>query len=324
MKRVLIQDSNNSAIVNFVKNPSIDSQGRPAGMTVGFLRSLQKQINEIEPDVVILNWDGAGGSAKRRKQFSEYKEGRKPIRLNRNIQVLTEQEEMQNKVYQKLRLIEYLNQMPVIQFMFEETEADDLISHLVQHKKFADWQKVIVSSDLDFVQLCSFPNTIQYRPTQDEVLSTKTILEKFGIHPNNFALAKAIVGDKSDNIAGVPGLGFVTLAKRFPLFENHTQATFEDLFDYCQSRIDKFDNMKCYGVILEHRKLIAENYKLVQLASPLVSWDTVKRVDNVLTKFKPEVNLTEIRKMMLTDGFGAYNWEGLFQYCRRTVSNGRI
>ena len=196
----------------------------------------------MNPDAVVICWDGAGGSHRRKKIVKGYKEGRKPIRLNRDIRNLTENEEMENKVWQQTRLVELLNNMPVIQLMRPEVEADDLISWTVQHPKYADWQRVIVSSDKDFFQLCD-DNTVVFRPIQKEVLNKNTVVEKYGIHPTNFALARAIAGDKADNLPGVQGGGLPTVSKRLPFLAEQETATLDKVREYC---LDIESGVKAY------------------------------------------------------------------------------
>mgnify|MGYP001193330672 CR=1 FL=1 len=145
----------------------------------GFLKILNKLTRVIQPDMTIVVWDGEGGSQKRRSENKNYKQGRKPIRLNRDIRHLTEEQEAENKIWQQMRAIEYLNQTPIIQFMEPRVEADDVISHITQSNHFSDWQKVIVSSDKDFFQLLD-DKTILYRPTQDQVLNKKKVIMGFG------------------------------------------------------------------------------------------------------------------------------------------------
>ena len=124
----------------------------------------------MKPDQVVICWDGEGGSQRRKATNKGYKEGRKPIRLNRDIRNLSENEEVANKIWQQTRLVEYLNEVAVIQLMLPAVEADDIISVVVQHPSYSGWQKVIVSSDKDFFQLCD-DETIIYRPIQKEVLN---------------------------------------------------------------------------------------------------------------------------------------------------------
>ena len=78
---------------------------------------------------------------------------------------------------------------------------------------FNGWQKIIVSNDKDFMQICD-EETVLWRPVKDEILNTKRIVEQTGVHPTNMALARAIIGDSSDNLPGIKGAGFKTVAKR--------------------------------------------------------------------------------------------------------------
>ena len=69
--------------------------------------------------------------ARRREQNKNYKAGRKPIRVNRQTD-MTDEQQRSNMVWQQLRLIEYLNELPVIQLRFDEVEADDVIAYATQ------------------------------------------------------------------------------------------------------------------------------------------------------------------------------------------------
>ena len=213
-KRILIIDQLNLFFRNYIVNPSLSVNGAPIGGLKGCFQSIQKICRESKPDLIVICWDGAGGSKKRKLLKKDYKAGRKPIRLNRNIRNLSEDQEIENKVWQQIRLIEYYNQTPIIQLMFDSTEADDIIAYIAQMKELQNAEKLIVSSDKDFFQLLR-SKTVQYRPIQKELLNERSILEKFNIHPTNFAMARAMEGDKSDNINGIEGLGIKTISKRF-------------------------------------------------------------------------------------------------------------
>ena len=114
--------------------------------------------------------------------------------------------------------MEYLNELPVIQFRFDEIEADDVISYVSRLPHYQGWQKVIVSNDKDFIQLCD-DETVLFRPTQKAVHNKNNVVEQFDIHPRNFALARAIAGDASDNLVGVPRAGLKSIAKNLNFFE---------------------------------------------------------------------------------------------------------
>ena len=145
----MIIDALNQFLRGYIVNPSLSPNGDPIGGTAGFLKILQKLCREIKPDKIVICWDGKGGSRKRRAVNKNYKEGRKPLRLNRDIRTLTAEEELQNKIWQQVRLVEYLNNFPVTQLVFDEVEADDVISFVAQLPDFKGWQKVIISSDKD-------------------------------------------------------------------------------------------------------------------------------------------------------------------------------
>lgn len=204
--------------------------------------------------------------------------------------------------------------------MFNKVEADDVIAYVTKHSLFENKTKIILSSDMDFVQLLD-NKTIIMRPAQEEVLNSKRALEKLGINPNNFALAKAIVGDKSDNVEGVPGIGFSTLSKRFPILQESTSVTFDEIFEACQTTEKR---MKCHDSILEHRDLIKENYKIVQLASPLLSPQIKLTITETIENFSCQFPKMEVKQMMLDDGFSEVNLDELFQYFVMLVNNYQV
>ena len=98
MKRVLIIDALNAYLRAYIVDPSLSTNGQPIGGLKGFIKILQKLARETRPDNIIIAWDGPDGSRKRKIMDKNYKAGRKPIRLNRAIRNLTEDEELQNKM----------------------------------------------------------------------------------------------------------------------------------------------------------------------------------------------------------------------------------
>ncbi len=110
---------------------------------------------------------------------------------------------------------------------------------------------MIVSSDKDFIQLLD-DKTLLFRPTQDEILNKNKVVEKFGIHPRNFALARAMAGDKSDNLPGVQGVGLATIAKRFEDFGEDRDFLLEDLFSACQAVMEEESSkLKVFDRVVE-------------------------------------------------------------------------
>tara|TARA_Y100000593_G_scaffold85893_1_gene163642 strand:+ start:1553 stop:2524 length:972 start_codon:yes stop_codon:yes gene_type:complete len=308
-ERVMIIDGLNLFLRSYIVVPQIAKNGQPIGGTVGFIKSLQKLIREIKPTKVVVCWDGRGRSRKRKQQNANYKEGRAPIRLNRNIKVLSEQEEKQNKIWQMHRLVEYLNNFPIIQLLADEVEADDIISYVCRYSTFKGAQKVIVSSDKDFFQLLD-STTILYRPIQKVLLTRNDVIEQYGIHPNNFALARAIVGDKSDNLGGVPGVGLKTVSKRFAFLKEERDVFLKEIIEFCDNQES---TLKVYKAIVENKKLIKDNYSLMQLYSPSLSIQTRQSVDWILKEFEFGFNKTDTNIMMMTDGISEINWSSLYE-----------
>ena len=309
----MLIDALNLFLRAYIVNPTIAKDGSPIGGTVGFLKSLQKLTREIKPTKIIICWDGRGGSRKRKQKNANYKEGRAPVRLNRNFKVLTEVEEKENKIVQMYKIMEYLNNFPTIQLVADEVEADDIISYVCRYSQFRDYQKVIVSSDKDFYQLLD-DTTVLHRPIQQKYLNRKHIIEEHGIHPNNFALARAVVGDKSDNLKGVPGVGLKTIAKRFPFFADEKDVTIAQLIEFCNHQES---SIKAYAAISNDEQLITDNYSLMQLYSPSLSIQTKQSIDWTIKEFEYKFNKTETNIMMYQDGINEINWSDMFREFKR-------
>jgi len=307
MTRVLIVDALNAYLRAYIVDPSISSNGDPIGGLKGFVKILQRHVRETKPDQIVVVWDGPNGSRKRKSMDKNYKEGRKPIRLNRAFHNLTDDEELQNKMWQQSRVIEYMNNMPIIQFMIPEIEADDVIAYLTQMEHYKGWQKIIISNDRDFMQVCN-DETVLLRPTKNELLNQKRIIEQTGIHPTNMALARAIAGDASDNLPGIKGAGLPTVSKRLNFLGDSKTYTIDEVVEFCHKTKTK---LKFFTSIAENKGLIEHNYKMMQLYAPQMSFQSKMYVKESIENFECEFNKTEIIGMMRDDGFGELNWEDL-------------
>ncbi len=308
MKRLLIIDGANMFVRNYVMSPQLDINGNPIGGLTGFLRSLQKEIRRAKPDRVVVAWEGPGGSQKRREKNKNYKMGRKAPRLNREYEFSTPEAERENKYEQMVRLTEYLEQLPVLQLSLENLEADDIIAWLCHCNEYAEWQKLILSSDKDFIQLCD-DKTVLIRPGKnEEVLNKNRIIEQYSIHPRNFAWARAIVGDKSDNIDGVKGLGLITVAKRFSFLSENKDYTLKDILTHAKNNKSK---IKAYQNVVENEEIIASNYEIMQLYTSTVSSQGVRKLKYAIENDGVTLNRSEIRTMLLKDGIGTLNIDEL-------------
>ena len=312
--KVMIIDALNMFLRSYLVIPQMDSKGRHFGGCIGFMQSLQKLCRENKPNEIVICWDGVGGSQKKKKLKKDYKAGRKPYRFNRRMYELPPEEQEKNKVYQQMRLFAYLNEMPVIQITMEGVEADDIIAKVARHERYKKWEKLIVSSDKDFFQLCS-KSTKVYRPIQKTTMTLEKLIEQDKIHPNNYALARALVGDKSDNLPGIKGIGMKTVAKQFPFLKDEAPQETYDIIKLCEE-IEK--PTKCHQRIIEEQKVFELNYDMMQLYRPMLTNRQIDTINFSLNSFEPRLNKINIFKMLSEDGKASLNLNTLYN-CLKNI-----
>ncbi len=315
-KKLLILDISNLSYRAFAADPTIGTNGLPVGLICGSLKIIQKLCREIEPDEIVCCLDG--GSVRKKLNNDSYKAGRSPLKLNRNISVLTPQEEGENKVWQMMRLVEYMNNLPVVQLMYSGVEADDIIAFVSNHPYYSDYNKIIVSNDKDFIQLCD-DSIILYRPVKEEFVTRKTVLEEYKIHPNNFALARSLAGDKSDNLDGIGGVGLSTVAKRFPFLSESKSYNTTDLVRYAKEQVLAESKIQAYQSAIEGESKIASNYQMMQLYSPNIPVQDKQKITYTISNFEHTLNKTEILGMARNDGFGTLDMSSLFLIMSKIV-----
>ena len=134
MKRVMIIDGLNMFLRSYINVPSMDKHGAPNGGTYGFMKSLQKICGMFQSRSgnCLLGWTRR--ITKEKQIDKNYKAGRAPVRFNRRLINLSPEEAEKNKYNQQLRLMEYLNDLPIIQTMIDYIEADDVILMLSSTK----------------------------------------------------------------------------------------------------------------------------------------------------------------------------------------------
>ena len=180
------------------------SRGEPTSGVYGFAVIAMEIVRNIQPDQVVVAWDKARTStAKRLAIFKDYKAGR--VRPPEDF-------------YAQIPLLRELISALSWDFMeADEYEADDIIGTLArQADEAGDYMTYIVSSDLDMLQIVD-ENTKMYRILRGfsdlEEMDIPAVEEKYGILKSQFLDLKALKGDNSDNIPGVPGIGEKTAVK---------------------------------------------------------------------------------------------------------------
>ena len=284
--RVLLIDSMNTFLRSFAMIPAINPQGNHVGGLVGFLKSLGYVIKLIRPTRVILVFDGQGNITNRRNTYSEYKANRQIKRITNFKVFSTLAEESDSIATQMLRLLDYLKCLPVNISIIDKIEADDTIAYLSQ--KLKD-DVIIYSADQDFLQLVNKRITV-YSPIKKKFYRPNDVYEQYGIHPYNFITMKCLMGDKSDNLPGVKGLGPKKLIKYFPEIAGKKLFTLQEAY---QKATDKVEEHGIYGNVHLFKSQLEINYELMSLDNIQLLEHDQKELDKLIDS--PPYNLNKKR-----------------------------
>ena len=282
-ERILFIDGLNLFFRNFAVMNMVNPDGVHIGGLGGFFRSLGAMIRQIDPTQVYVIFDGAGSANNRKNINPLYKSGRDLQRITNWDAFDDKQDEDDSKVDQMIRVIQYLKTLPVKTISIDKVEADDIISYLskVVIKDPKD-KAFIVSSDKDFIQLVS-DNVIVYRPMEKEYYTEQTVIDKYKMSPKNFLLHKTLLGDNSDKIKGVKGLGEKGIYKKFPeLMERDMDL--QDIFSICEA---KFKDHVVYARVLQNMDEMENNYKIMNLENPMISDKEKEYLDKVVSSEVP-------------------------------------
>ncbi len=206
---LLILDGNSLMFRAFYALPLLtNSEGLHTNALYGFTTMLLKMKDEIDPDYIVTAFDRKAPTF-RHDEYKEYKAGRK---------------KMPDELAEQFPIVKELLKMLAIDiFEIDGFEADDLIGTL---SKFAEEKGIdvyIVTGDRDALQLAS--NNIKVvinkkGMTEKEIYDKARIISDFGVTPEEFIDVKGLMGDASDNIPGVPGIGEKTAFKLIQEYKN--------------------------------------------------------------------------------------------------------
>jgi DNA polymerase-1 len=277
-ERYMLIDGLNLFFRNFSAINTVNSNGVHIGGLGGFFRSLGTLIRQIQPTQVIVVFDGIGSSTSRKNIIPEYKSGRNITRVTKHELFDSIDEEDDSKIEQIVRIIQYLKTLPVKVITLNKVEADDVIAYLSGTLPKKDDDRVfIVSSDKDYLQLVT-EKVIVYRPIEKEFFTEATVRDKFGLDPHNFILYKTLLGDASDALPGIKGLGEKKLFKLFPELSKH-ELEFQDILDLSESRMKEHI---IYARILSDIELLENKYKIMDLSNPMMSDEDKETINNII------------------------------------------
>ncbi len=203
MKKLLLADGNSMLFRAYYATaygrPMTTAQGLPTNAVFGFVQMIQKAIETVEPDSVLIAFD-AGKHTFRHDLYPEYKGGRKPA--------------PDDLVPQFQMVRDCLDAFGIRWVEMADIEADDLIGTV--SKKNPDFSTYILSSDHDLLQLIDDTTSVLLMKkgiSEMDVMTPAVLKEQMGIEPLQIIDMKGLMGDKSDNIPGIPGIGEKTALK---------------------------------------------------------------------------------------------------------------
>lgn len=280
---ILIIDGMNLFVRYFAVNETTDANGNCVGGALGFLKALNGIIETWSPSKVFIAWERGGGSARRKRIFPDYKANRAKSQVFDTLKEDTGRLHMmdeENRTYQQLLLVTLLKNTPVCQLFLKDIEADDIIAYVASQKFAKDnCLKVIVSSDKDYYQLLENDTIIVYDPATRSTFKREDVLKKYGIQARNFCVARCFVGDTSDNIPGVEGIGLKTLAKRFPILAEDRDVFLDEVIDETKKEIANGSKLKTLKAILNSQNEVKRNWDLMYLRDFNLSPHETQKID---------------------------------------------
>jgi DNA polymerase I len=211
-KKLLILDGHSLMNRAFYALPDLtNSEGLHTNAIYGFINMLLKVKEEIIPDYIVCTFDRSVPTF-RHKKYGAYKAGRKKMPSELAEQFST--------------LKEILKLMCINIFEVDGFEADDIMGTLAVYAEDKDIEVYIVTGDRDLLQLASDKINIIITKkgiTEKEVYNKTKMIDEYGVTPSQFIDVKGLMGDTSDNIPGVPGIGKKTafkLIKEYKSIEN--------------------------------------------------------------------------------------------------------
>ena len=249
--------------------------GTPTGGVYGFAAMLIEIIEKLQPEYIAVAWDKSKTNIRsRRAIYADYKANRKPAPPDFYAQIPF--------------LMELLEAFHIPLYEFDDFEADDIIGTLARKAQAADKRVEIISGDLDMLQIVDeHIKMYQLKRGFSDVaeFNIPDVEAKYGLNKDQFLDLKAIKGDSSDNIPGVPGIGEKGAVKLLQEYQ-----TLENLYAHVDEITGATGNK-----LREGKELAFISKQLAQ-----IKFDAPLEFDPAATKladFSPEKVIAELRKL---------------------------
>jgi DNA polymerase-1 len=300
MTKTLLVDGDNLFKIGFHGVRDLFSNGDHLGGIYYVINTIRKFLEDHNHDKVVVFWDAEYNSSIRKGIYPQYKENRRET-MN--------EYKYESYLTQKSRIKQYLEEMFVRQAEMVNNEADDLIAYYC--KIATDEEIIIFSADKDLTQLICDRVTIYSPITKDYYKNGDKIkINKVDIPHYNVLLCKILVGDKSDNIDGIMGLGEKTLVNLFPDMQDKS-CTIEEIMDNAREISQKKKSKVLENLLTGKTKsgIIGEeffitNKKIVDLSNPLITDDGIELIKQIHgDSLDPtDRGYKNLMRMMMEDG----------------------
>ena len=204
-----------------------------------------------------------------------------------------------------MRLVSYLEVLPVTVMAIDNIEADDTIAYLSEDT-FKDSNVTIMSTDKDFLQLASERVKI-WSPVKKKIFGCKEIVDEYGITCNNFIYYRVMEGDVSDNIPGLDGVGIKRVLQAYPFLGDDKQVTMQEIYNYSENYKSKY---KIYERVLDNKLLLERNFELMQLKNTCIQSFTQLRIEEIIKKQVPKIDKMTFSRLITEDKM----WSNLPNY----------
>ena len=294
--KVLIIDGTNTYFRTFSASPALNDNGEHVGGYYGFINMIKNVIKSISPTRVIIVFDGKGGSQRRKKAYTGYKQGRAiKSKLNRVLDLDIGDEQKLLKL-QFIKLLEYLECLPITVMSYDNVEADDVIAFITT--QCLKEKVIIYSNDKDYFQLIDDRVSV-YFPAKNKMYAKQDMIDEFKILPENFIWYKVILGDKSDNIKGINGIGKTKFDSNFGFLLDNIYD-----IDSFKEKVTELDS-KTLNRVKESFDIVERNHYIMQLSDVDISGSTKSKIMQLLDSEIPQLNRYKLKKMMSDDGLNS-------------------
>ncbi|MGB9697116.1 MAG: DNA polymerase I [Ignavibacteria bacterium] len=228
-----------------ISRPLVNMEGKNVSAIAGFLNSILKILDEEEPDHFAICFDTEKPTF-RHKAYPKYKANRLEIPTDMPWQI------------DKVKEIVTVMNLPLLEV--DGYEADDIVGTLVKQASKEDITSYMVTTDKDYMQLVT-EKALLYKPLPGsaqtvEIIDKDGVIKKFGVPPEKVVEVLGLMGDKTDNIPGVPGIGEVTAIQLIKEFGS---------IDNIYRNIDKIDKPKLKEKLITYKDDAQLSKKLVTI-----------------------------------------------------------